>query len=111
MSRSAFGLRLYAVGANPRNATLNGVKVVGPVITCYVLCSLSAVAAGVFLTARVSTGDPTIGASFGLDTITAIALGGVPVSYTHLDVYKRQSVDLARRRAAETVQALRSVQS
>ena len=80
LSRSAFGLRLYAIGANPRNATLNGVKVVGPVITCYVLCSLSAVAAGVFLTARVSTGDPTIGASFGLDTITAIALGGVQLS-------------------------------
>lgn len=80
LSRSAFGLRLYALGANPRNASLNGVKVVGPIITCYVLCSLSAVAAGIFLTARVSTGDPTIGAAFGLDSITAIALGGVQLS-------------------------------
>ncbi|RST83891.1 ABC transporter permease [Aquibium carbonis] len=80
LSRSSFGLRLYAIGANPRNAALNGVKVVAPIITCYVLCSLSAVAAGVFLTARVSTGDPTVGASFGLDSVTVIALGGVQLS-------------------------------
>jgi ribose transport system permease protein len=80
LARSAFGLRLYALGANPRNASLNGIKVVGPIIVCYVLCSLAAVAAGIFLTARVSTGDPTIGAAFGLDSITALALGGVQLS-------------------------------
>ena len=80
LARSTFGLRLYALGANPRSAVLNGVKVVGPIIVCYVLCSLAAAAAGIFLTARVSTGDPTIGAAFGLDSITAIALGGVQLS-------------------------------
>ncbi|WP_187972579.1 ABC transporter permease [Aquibium microcysteis] len=80
LARSAFGLRLYALGANARNASLNGVTVVGPIIACYVMCSLAAVAAGIFLTARVSTGDPTIGAAFGLDSITAIALGGVQLS-------------------------------
>lgn len=80
LSRSTYGLRLYAMGANPRNAMLNGLKVTGPIILGYVLCSLAAVAAGVFLTARVSTGDPALGASFGLDSITAIALGGVQLS-------------------------------
>ncbi len=80
LSRSTYGLRLYAVGANPRNAMLNGLKVTGPIIGSYMLCSLAAVAAGVFLTARVSTGDPGLGMSFGLDSITAIALGGVQLS-------------------------------
>ncbi|MEH6405457.1 MAG: ABC transporter permease [Sneathiella sp.] len=75
-----FGLRIFAIGANSESAALNGVPVILPKIICYVFCSLSGVLAGMYLTARVSTGDPTIGASFGLESVTAIALGGVQLS-------------------------------
>lgn len=80
LSRSAYGLRLYAIGANPRNARLNGLNVTGTIIAAYVLCSMAAVAAGIFLTARVSTGDPNLGSPFALESITAIALGGVQLA-------------------------------
>lgn len=80
LNRTRFGLRLYAIGGNGDSAALNGIALLAPRIACYVICSLSAVLAGMFLSARVSTGDPTIGMSFGLESVTAIALGGVQLS-------------------------------
>lgn len=75
-----FGLRLFAIGANAHSTALSGVGVNMPRIVCYILSSLSAVLAGIYLTARISTGDPMLGQSFGLDSVTAIALGGVQLA-------------------------------
>ena len=77
---SRFGLRLFAVGGNPVSSRLNGIPVRRITISAYVVCSLLAVAAGVYLAARIGSGDPKIGASFGLDSVTAIAMGGTQFS-------------------------------
>lgn len=74
------GLHLFAVGANARSAALNGVRILWVVVLAYVVCSLLAVTAGIYLAARVASGDPTMGASFGLESVTAIALGGVQLT-------------------------------
>jgi ribose transport system permease protein len=78
--RTRFGLRLFAIGANAQSAELSGVRVTGPRIAAYVLCSLAGALAGVFLTGRIASGDPTMGQPFGIDSVTAIALGGVQLS-------------------------------
>lgn len=75
-----FGVRIFAIGANAENATRNGINVIAHRIACYVLCSLSAVFAGIFLSARVSSADATMGAAYGLESVTAIALGGVQLA-------------------------------
>ena len=75
-----FGLRLFALGANVNSASLSGVRTVAPRIACYVICSLSGCIASIYLTGRISTGDPMMGQSFGLDSVTAIALGGVQLA-------------------------------
>ena len=80
LHRSRLGLHLFAVGAQARSAQLNGVRVVGVVVAAYVGCSLLAVVAGIYLAARVASGDPTMGASFGLESVTAVALGGVQLT-------------------------------
>ena len=49
-------------------------------VACFVLCSLCAVIAGIFLTARVGAGDATMGNPYSLDTVTAMALGGVQLA-------------------------------
>jgi ribose transport system permease protein len=54
--------------------------VVAVVVSAYVACSLLAVVAGIYLAARVASGDPTMGASFGLESVTAVALGGVQLT-------------------------------
>ena len=80
LHRTRLGLHLFAVGANARSAHLNGVRSAAVVVSAYVVCSLLAVVAGIYLAARVSSGDPTMGASFALESITAIALGGVQLT-------------------------------
>jgi ribose transport system ATP-binding protein len=75
--RTRLGLHIFAVGANWASARLNGVRSSRVTVTAYVLCSLLSVAAGLYLSGRVSSGDPTMGQAFALDSITAVALGGV----------------------------------
>ncbi|WP_407495613.1 ABC transporter permease [Pseudooceanicola sp. MF1-13] len=77
ISRTRFGLRIFAVGANDNNAARNGVNVTLHRIACYVLCSFGGVFAGLFLSARVASAEPTMGVQFALESVTAIAMGGV----------------------------------
>ncbi|RYE45583.1 MAG: ABC transporter permease [Hyphomicrobiales bacterium] len=74
------GLHIFAVGANERSAHFNGVRTRAVVVVAYVVCSLLAVVAGIYLAARVASGDPAMGASFSLESVTAIALGGVQLT-------------------------------
>jgi ribose transport system permease protein len=80
LTYSRFGLRLFAVGGNPVSARLNGIPVRRMTISAYVVCSVLAVVSGVYLAGRIGSGDPKIGVSFGLDSLTAIALGGTQLS-------------------------------
>jgi ribose transport system permease protein len=80
LNRSRFGLHLFAVGGNSVSARLNGVAVRRITVSAYVVCSVLAVIAGLYLAARIASGDPKIGASFGIDSVTAIALGGTQLS-------------------------------
>jgi len=78
--RSAFGLRLYAVGASSINAAFSGVGTARIIIAAYVLSALTAVVAGMQVAGRISSGDPLVGAAFAVDAITAVALGGTLLS-------------------------------
>lgn len=78
--RTRFGLRLFAIGANAHSVEMSGVRTKLPRIMCYILCSTSGVVAGVYLTGRVFSADPTMGQSFSLNSVTAIALGGVQLA-------------------------------
>ncbi len=76
LQRTRFGLHLVSVGGSPANARLAGIKVNRTVILSYMLCSLFAAVSGLFLTGRISSGDATVGLTFTLDSIAAVALGG-----------------------------------
>ena len=80
LRRTRFGLRLFAVGANPESAGRSGISVTGVKIGAYVLCSIAGVLAGLFLSARVASADATLGAAYSLESVTAIALGGVQLA-------------------------------
>jgi len=80
LNHSRLGLRIFAIGGNAQSAELSGIRVLTPRLACYTLCSLAGVVAGIYLTGRIASGDPTLGQPFGLDSVTAIALGGVQLS-------------------------------
>jgi ribose/xylose/arabinose/galactoside ABC-type transport system permease subunit len=75
--RTAFGLFLEAVGANPKAAALAGVEARAIKLAAYVVCGFMAAAAGVILTADTHTSDPvSIGLYSELDAILAVVIGG-----------------------------------
>jgi len=72
------GRNIYAVGGNATAARLAGIPLNRYIIGCYMLVGFVAAIAGVLLTARTGSGQPTSGSQgLELQSITAAALGGV----------------------------------
>jgi ribose/xylose/arabinose/galactoside ABC-type transport system permease subunit len=76
LSRARFGRYVFAVGSNSRAAAIAGVNVRRILFLTYVICAVLASFSGFMLTARVSAGQPLLGAEFPLMSITAAIIGG-----------------------------------
>ena len=72
-----FGRHIYATGGNERAAQLSGVRTRRVILLSFMLCSLMAVLSGLLLTARLGTGESTIGTSLPLESIAACVIAGV----------------------------------
>jgi ribose transport system permease protein len=71
------GRNIYAVGGNATAARLAGVPLNRYILSVYMLCGFVSALAGVLLTARTGSGQPTSGSQgLELQSITAAALGG-----------------------------------
>jgi len=78
LSYTDIGRNIYALGGNPTAGRLAGININRYVVGCYILAGLVAAVAGVLLTARTGSGQPTSGSQgLELQSITAAALGGV----------------------------------
>jgi len=72
------GRNIYAMGGNPTAARLAGINLNRYIIACYLAAGVVAALAGIMLTARTGSGQPTSGSQgLELQSITAAALGGV----------------------------------
>jgi ribose transport system permease protein len=80
MPRTIFGRYVYAIGSNIRASRLAGVAVNRWRLAFYVVCGATAALAGLVLTARVGSARPSAAATFELDVITAVILGGASLS-------------------------------
>lgn len=75
-----FGMALYAVGGNEEASKMMGLKVDRVKISAFALCSLFASIAGIFLTSKLYTAQPTAGDAWETTAIAMCALGGVKLS-------------------------------
>lgn len=80
LSRTAFGRNVYAVGGNEEAAMLSGINVSRVKILVYLLSGICAGIAGVVLTSRVISGQPTLGEVQELYAIAAVVIGGSKIS-------------------------------
>ncbi len=71
------GRYIHAIGGNMHAARVSGVPVNFYLIVAYVLCSLLAAVTGILLTARVGSGQATMGTTLMLESIAAAVIGGV----------------------------------
>lgn len=74
---TVFGRHIYAVGSDQRSARLSGVKVNRILISTYMLASILAAISGFLMTARLGSGQATIGGTLAMETIAAAVIGGV----------------------------------
>jgi len=74
---TVFGRSVYAMGGNPAAARLAGINLTRMKYYIYILSGALSGLAGVIVTARTSSGQPTSGtAGLELETITSVFLGG-----------------------------------
>jgi len=76
MRRTAYGMRVYAVGGNPGAAQIAGVKVGRTLFSVYAISGVLAGLSGVMLASRVTLGAPNLGQGYELDAIAAVVIGG-----------------------------------
>lgn len=75
LERTVFGRRLYAVGGNTRAAELSGINGKMYRRIGLILSALFASVAGVLLSARLGSGQPSGGDTFLLDGLAAVFIG------------------------------------
>ena len=80
LDRTVFGRHVYATGGNPEAASLSGVNVDRVQILVYTLSGFTAAVAGIILTSRLDSAQPTAGEGYELDAITAVVLGGTSLA-------------------------------
>lgn len=75
-----FGRNVYAVGNGERYAKQSGIRVEKNIVLVYVLSGVIGAIAGVLLCARISTGNPLVGDSYAMDSVTAAVVGGISMN-------------------------------
>ena len=80
LHKTAFGKSVYAIGGNEKAAYISVVKLNKVKIIIYSISGIMASISGLIITSRLSSAQPTAGASYEMDAIAAVVLGGTSLS-------------------------------
>ncbi len=80
LNHTVFGRYTRMIGGDERVAVMTGIKVKKYKILIFILCSTMAALGGVIMAGRLGSGSPATGNSFELDCISAVVLGGTPLT-------------------------------
>lgn len=80
LHKTPFGRRTYAIGGNEKASLISGIKVDQMKILIYSISGALSALAGIILTSRLNSAQPTAGNAFELDAIAAVVLGGTSLS-------------------------------
>jgi ribose transport system permease protein len=76
LTRTTFGRRIYAVGANKQTAELSGIKTDRVVVTVYALSALMSTIAGFIVCGYIGTGTLDLGDDYKMTSMAAVVMGG-----------------------------------
>jgi ribose transport system permease protein len=80
LKKTVFGKQTYAIGGNEEASILAGIKVDRVKVAIYSISGALSALAGIILISRLNSADPNAGASYELDAIAAVVLGGTSLS-------------------------------
>jgi ribose transport system permease protein len=76
LNHTRFGRYIYALGGNESATLLSGINVDRIKVGVYAICGFLAALAGIIITSRLSSAQPTAGMGYELDAIAAVVVGG-----------------------------------
>lgn len=80
LARTRFGRHVYAIGGSATVARLLGIDVDRVIIAIYSVSGILSAVAGIILTARLESAQPTAGLGYELDAIAAVVVGGTSLA-------------------------------
>ncbi|MEB3104018.1 ABC transporter permease [Ferviditalea candida] len=80
LNNTKFGKYIYAIGGNEQAAVIAGINVDKYKIILYGYAGLLSAIAGIILTSRIASGQPTAGMMYELDAIAAAVIGGTSLA-------------------------------
>ena len=80
LMHTKFGRYTYSIGGNEEATKLSGINVDKVKMWVYGLCGMLSALAGVILTSRLYSAQPTAGSGYELDAIAAVVLGGTSLA-------------------------------
>lgn len=80
LNHTKFGRYVYAVGGNEEATRLSGINIDKVKVKVYAISGLLSALAGVVVTARLFSAQPTAGSGYELDAIAAVVLGGTSLA-------------------------------
>lgn len=83
LKKTVIGRRIYAIGSNEEAARLSGINVDRVRIFTYMFSALMSCVAGIIVTARVNSGQPSIAVGHEAYAVAASVIGGVSMSGGH----------------------------
>lgn len=80
LSRTRFGLSIYALGINEEASIFNGLKTKKMLLSVYILSGVLSGTAGVIMASRISTARADLGESYLLMSVAVAVLGGIEIT-------------------------------
>jgi ribose transport system permease protein len=78
--KTKLGRYIYAIGGNENAAKLSAINIKRVKITVYAIAGALAALGGLIITSRLDSAQPNAGASYELDAIAAVVIGGTSLS-------------------------------
>lgn len=80
LHKMTFGRKTFAIGGNEKASFIAGIKSDRIKVLIYALSGMMASIAGVIITSRLNSAQPTAGTSYEMDAIASVVLGGTSLS-------------------------------
>jgi ribose transport system permease protein len=77
LENTYLGRQVYAMGSNPEAARLAGINLDKMTMLVFTLCGLVTGISSLIMLSRINSGQPSAGASYPFDCMTAAVLGGI----------------------------------
>jgi ribose transport system permease protein len=80
LQKRKFGREIYAIGGEPEYARMSGIKTDQTRVKVYIVSAVASALGGLFIAARIGSGNAEAGASYLFDSFTTVFMGGTLVT-------------------------------